>query len=123
MTLPEYMALPDKDAEGSPDKFYYEGRKDELKFIINQTPSDTTDTIFMVVLLPIEDFDDQADNLDFPREWFRTLKYALAKDLAPEFGVRLNQDIVTLANESMAIAQTFNPETTAIYFQPDRDDG
>lgn len=122
MTLPEWMALSDKDTSGTPNRFYSERRIDEVKFYLNCTPSDTTDTVFMVVLLPFEDFDASTDTVDTPVEWYRALKFNLALEIAPEFNVEPSNILVERAVQSLLSAQTFAPENTVMYFEPDRDD-
>ena len=123
MTVSEWMALGDKDASGTPQKYYYEKKADELRFYLDKTPSDTTYTIFMVVLLPIEDFDTIADNPDFPREWYRALKWNLAQELLADYPSSENRQkiIAAMATQSLAMANSFEPENVVVYFQPDLD--
>jgi len=119
----EYMGIGDKDASGTPTKIYYEKRIDELRIYLNATPSVTTDSIVFVALLPIEDFDSTKDNPDFTREWHRTLKWNLAKELLAKFPSSKDRAAVIIAhaNESLGIANMFEPENSDVYFEPDKD--
>lgn len=44
-----------------------------------------------------------ADDLPYPPEWIRALKYNLAIEIAPEFGFSVSPEIVALAKESKEI--------------------
>lgn len=123
MTLPEYLAIGDKDAEGTPGRYYFEKRKDEFLLYLDYKPKVTTDSILMVVQLPIEDLDALTNNLDFPREWERTLKFNLEQDLLVKYPSAQDRAkaVVGLASQSMA-ANTFEPDDSIAYFEPDRED-
>ena len=93
-----------------------------IKFWLDHTPSDTTDTILLVSLMPLEDFDAQTDTIDAPPEYYRALKFKLALDLAPEFGVEPGPNLDRNASEALAACQSFAPEYSDLYFEPGRDD-
>jgi len=118
MLLGEYEAIGDKTAEGSPTKYYYENQLDGGHFYLNHVPNDLTDTIRIVYLQPIKDVDAGTDAVDFSQEWFRALKYNLAVDLALENDKPITDGLMLLAADSLAQAQTFNPEEASIYFEP-----
>jgi hypothetical protein len=124
MTLEQWMALTDKDVSGTPNRYYYERKIDEIKFWLNRTPSDTTDTVFMVVLFPFEDFDAHTDTVDTTPEYYRALKFNLALDIAPEYSVEPSANLSRLATQSLAIVQSFAPEQASEenFFEPERDD-
>lgn len=124
MTLAEYLAIGDKDAEGTPGRYYFEKRKDEFLLYLDCKPKVTTDSIMMVVQLPIEDLDALTNNLDFPREWERALKFNLEQDLLPKYPSAQDRAkaIVGLAGQSVAAANSFEPEEVVVYFEPDKDD-
>lgn len=123
MTEAEYMALADKDVTGTPTKLYYQKRIDEVRIYLNATPSTTTDNIVFIALLPIEDFDATANTVDFPKEWFRPLKWNLAKELLAKFpcGTKRAATIVAMAAESLGIANSFEPEDSLVYFEPGKE--
>jgi hypothetical protein len=121
MTMEELVAIPDKDSVGTPTRYYYENRADSTLFYFDKTPTDLTNNVYMVVLIPIDELDLHTDTLDFPPEHFRMLKWALFREIAPEYGVKLTQDQKEIYAEAMAIPMTFNRETTVMHFQPDLD--
>jgi len=121
MTEAEYMAIGGKQSEGTPQKYFMIKGIDKVVVKFDMTPSDTTDTVVLVVRRPIEDFDANTDDIDMPREWYRALKYNLAIEIAPEFEANVSQVLMALAGDSMDKALSFEPEDTVMYFQPGKD--
>ena len=121
MTEAQYMAISGKTEEGTPQKYYFIKGIDKATLILNCEPSDTTDTVVLVVRRPIEDLDSNTDDIDMPREWYRALKYNLAVEIAPEFELPVSKELAFLAKDSLDKALFFEPEDTAIYFQPGLD--
>lgn len=124
MTMEEYEAIPAKSSVGTPTGYYYERGYDADggTFYLNRIPSDITDTVQITYLRPIQDFDGSADTPDFPQEWYRALKYNLAVELAPEYGVEVGATLAALAQQSLAQASSFHPDRTVVFFEPERDD-
>jgi len=123
MTERAYMEIADKTATGNPGQYYFEKRTDDAKIYLDRVPNDTTYTIFMIILRPLEDIDAAANDVDFSREWYRPLKYALAVDLFEEYPTT-EQKLRRLerrAGEALLQAQSFTPEETDLYFQPGLD--
>jgi len=121
LTLEEYEEITDKDAEGDPSAIYYERRTDTGKLYLDRSPSDTTKTIRIVYLQPIEDVDSNTDDLDFPAEYHLPVAHQLGLEVAPKFGIPLNRDHYQRAQQSAALVQSFEPERSTTYFQPDLD--
>ena len=71
---------------------------------------------------PLELIGAGADELDIEVQFYRALKFALAIELAPEYGRPVSPDLYNLAIASLAQAQTFHPEDVNVYFEPGRDD-
>lgn len=72
---------------GQPANFFYDPQIPYGKLTIYPAPADTLSTIQLTSQRPIQDFTDLSDAPDFPDEWFQALKFGLAVDLAPEYGV------------------------------------
>ena len=126
MTFEEFEALPNRLETGTPTKYYYERLLDTGNFYLNTTPDDLTETIELVVLRVLEDFDIAGNTPDFPGEWERPLRLALAIDLAPKYGrydlIQPGSGLMAIFVQSMSLANSFAPEETVEYFQPNRDD-
>ena len=124
MTLQEYLAIGDKDASGTPTRYYFEKQIDRFRLFLDYQPSDITEDILLAVMLPLEDLDALTDHIDVPREWFRAIKWSLAKELYPKFPSSKDrqQMVMGLATEAMAIANTAEPDDVVHYFQPGLDE-
>lgn len=122
MTLEEYYAIGNKSETGTPGRYLYERKLDAGYFTLDFIPSDTTDTVIMTILRVLEDFDAVGNTPDFPQEWYRPLKFNLAIEISPQFSKPVSQDLKDLAQQSLFLANSFAPETSVVYFQPDKDD-
>lgn len=125
MTFEEYQAISTKSATGTPTRFIYEKKLSEGYFTLDRVPSDTTDTVIITYLRPVTTVSKDTDNLDFDNAWHNFLRLQLAKRIAPMFpGTDTNslKLVVAMAGEAKAEVQTFFPEDTDVYFQPELDD-
>jgi len=121
MTLEEYESIGDKSADGDPGAYYYERRTDTGKLYLDHKPSDTTKTIRLVYLQPIEDLDANANDLDFPVEYHLPIAHQIGVHVAPKFGIPLTQDHYAQAQASAQMVQTFEPPRSTVFFEPDKD--
>jgi hypothetical protein len=121
MTLEEYESIGDKTADGDPGAFYYERRTDTGKLYLDFQPSDTTKSIRIIYLQPIEDIDSAANDLDFPVEYHLPIAHQLGIHVAPKFGIPLTQDHYTQAQASAQLVQTFEPQRSTVFFEPGKE--
>lgn len=123
MTLAEYMAVPNKTSSGTPTRFYYERHASEGDVYFDCVPSVATWTMAFTALRMLEDVDTVAtDEIDFPVEYYRVFKFLLAKEMWAEYPTsqaRLEM-INDRLNEALYMVNTFAPDSTPIYFQPDK---
>jgi hypothetical protein len=89
----EYFELTPKTAEGRPTQVYYDRQLTDGTLYVWPTPNDSSEVIKFTYERVIEDFDASADNPDFPPEWFLALKWMLAADIGPEYGVKLDRQM------------------------------
>lgn len=95
ITREEYNLLSSKLQEGRPNSIYHEPMLSEVSFdysIIKLYPVPDTETatnclIGLIYQRPFADLDSATDSVDFPREWYRALVWALASDMAYEAGL------------------------------------
>ena len=79
-------------------------------------------TVYIVYHRPIEYMNLSTDTLDFPEEWNTPIIYQLAKRLAPEWGLPL-QDRQMLSSEAEAVIARvldFGFEDGSLFIQPSR---
>lgn len=109
---------------GVPVQIYYQPRINAGTLRFWPIPDTTTAADYTVELTyqrPFEEFDAATDTPDFPSYFTRALIYALAVDLAPEYGLSL-QDTAKLekqADKAKDKALSFGTEEGSIRFMPD----
>lgn len=117
----EYFAQPNKTSEGTLNNWYYSPQLTDGRLYVWQTASDVDQVARFTYERPVDITDDTTDKADFPSEWFRTLKYNLAVDIAPEY--RIPQDRLQLlmmkAAELLENSLGFDFEADSIDMQPD----
>lgn len=120
MELIDYDNIFDKTVTGQIAAFYYERQINEGVFYTDVKSDNDLDQIRLTVHYPIQDIGAAGDNVDLPAQWLRALGWMLAIEMAPEYGVPISQDWAGIAAEALAIAKGSDPETTDIFFEPER---
>jgi len=117
----EYFAQPNKSSQGTINNWYYSPQLTDGRIYIWQTANDVDQIARFTYERPIEITALTSDNPDFPSEWFRTLKYNLAVDIAPEY--RIPQDrldrLELKASEMLENSLGFDFEPDSMDMQPD----
>ncbi|MEE9304255.1 MAG: hypothetical protein V3U84_10790 [Thiotrichaceae bacterium] len=117
----EYFAQPDKTSQGTINNWYYSPQLTNGRVYLWQTANDVDQVARFTYERPIEITLDTSENPDFPAEWFRTLKYNLAVDIAPEY--RIPQErlitIKAIADELLEDSLGFDFEPDSLSMQPD----
>lgn len=115
-----YYAIPNKGTTGKTSQVYYDPQLTNGLVYLWPEPDDVTDFIQMTVQTTLEDFDATTDTPDLPQEWYRPLIYTLASDLAPEYGLDLNERAILhdMAEELKDEALSFDTEPNSIWFAP-----
>jgi hypothetical protein len=117
----EYFAQTDKTSQGTVNNWYYSPQLTDGRVYIWQTASDVDQVVKFTYIRPIDISTDTADAPDFPAEWFRVLKFALAVEIAPEY--RLPQDRLAVlsakADQYIDQALGHDRETASMNIQPD----
>jgi hypothetical protein len=123
MTFEDYEALPVKSNEGTPTRWFYERNQvgDKGTLYLNYVPSDLTDSLPIVYHDALQDVDGVSNDVDFPQEWYLPLYLNLATLIGDPFGREITATLAANAEKWLAVAQTFDPEETSMYFQPGLD--
>lgn len=90
LSLEEYSNLTPKDAEGKVIEAYFDPQRTTSYLSVWPTTDDTSDYLVLWVQRTLNDIDASSNDLDFPQEWYKALRYQLAADLAPEFPKEVN---------------------------------
>jgi hypothetical protein len=130
MTIQEYEALPTKTQQGyvcDAAAFYYESQFSTdgktvtgggLIFLDMFGAQDTNKHLHIVYVRPVMDMNQPTDNPEYPQQWYRALCWGLAREIAPMFDSDWTQEMQANYDQSLLMAREGDPETTALYFQP-----
>lgn len=120
INLGQYEDISKKTSEVDPTRYYPEAQVDSFDIYLDGYPKDTSKTLEIVFLRPFEDFDTTTDTPDYPQEWYEPLLYNLAVRVCVAFARPVPQELASLAASSLQQANSFYPETSTLYFEPDR---
>lgn len=108
-----YNAIIDKDATGRPEEILYIPSH-PLGYLYTYPASDTAYTLYIESLKPLSALSGYTTEISLPTGYERALKYNLAVELAPEFGVSVSPEVAAIASVSYkAIANVNTPTVTA----------
>lgn len=116
ITKPEYLVIPNKSLQARALKVCYEPLRDNGVLYVWPTGISGYTDITLSFRRPIQDFDDQDNNPDFPPEWQLAIVYNLAVKLAPHFLGAVPQDIAAEAAQMLAVLMANDEEQTSIQF-------
>lgn len=117
----QYMKQTIKTSQGLPTQAYYQPTRDNGRLYIWQTASDVDQLVLFTGDTPLEITEENADNPDFPAEWFEMLSWGLASLIGHEYGIpdaRQNKLDVKAAIEKEE-ALDWDEEGGSLYPQPD----
>ena len=117
----DYNILGNKSSAGVPNQFYYDPLLGNGTITLYNVPQDNLSTIYLTIQRQVQDFNLSTDNPDFTQEWYHSLKWGLAAEIAPEYEVPL-QKIQYLENKAKASFDdvlNWSQEDAAITFSPD----
>jgi hypothetical protein len=116
----EYMFLSNKTNTGVTTQAFYDPQTSLSKLFLWPVPANSDETIRMTVKAPIEDFDADSDEADYPQEWFVALKFSLAAQIGHEYNVKLDKlnHIIQLAQYELELVSGFDEEPVSLYITP-----
>lgn len=117
----EYMQQPVKNATGTIVNVYYNPTLNDGKLYVWQTGQNTTNTLQFDVRKALAVYSEISDVLDFPNEYLMPLKWAIAADLAPSYGVPDNRLAVIEGKAAAYLEEAIDNdnELDSILVQPD----
>jgi hypothetical protein len=126
ITRDEYIQLGNKASNGAPILLWWDPQIAVADSDVNlyPTPSTTDASNYTVTFWyhrPFYDFDAATDTPDFPQKWYQAIRWALAEDLAHEYGVpgpRLDR-IERKAEKEFNNVVDNEQEEGSIYIVPD----
>lgn len=118
----DYFNIPNKNAIGTPNSFYYDPQLGTGRLYLWPAPEDPQWYLRYTYERTLEDFDAASDEPDFPQEWLDALVYGLAARLGPAYGRATDanyQMIVKMAEQFRIEALNWDSEVTEIQFDID----
>ena len=82
----EYVELPTKTSDGQVTNVYYDPQRATGILSVWPETDKETDYLVLYVQRTLEDLDDEADEVDFPQEWYFPIMWNLAQNIIPKFG-------------------------------------
>lgn len=113
----EYMNLPNKEDAGAANLVYYDPQRINGKLYVWSACNDVQEYIRFTARIPVEDFDAQTDDPDFPQEWFLALSWNLASIIAPKFGNEFSTKNELKALGFKQSVSAFDREDASVFIQ------
>lgn len=103
----EWQAAAGKTTYGTPHTLWWEGTHPALDIHFLPIPS-AAHTLVLYWQGQLQQVDDANSDVDFPPGYSRALRYNLARELAPEYGVQLAGEAMAIADESKETLKRLN---------------
>jgi hypothetical protein len=117
----EYMQQGYKPSSGTPNQVYYDPQLGNGVLYVFNNPNAAGWTIHLQVQQPISDILTPTSIPQFPSEWFNTLKFGLADQLALEYGVpaQVRAELAQRAAKYEEVMTDWSQEEASTSFSPD----
>jgi hypothetical protein len=120
----QYNILGSKFSEGTVNSVYYKPYVNNGIVKVFLTPDASTATnyeLHMNIQRPIQDMTGSNQTFDFPQEWYQSLRWGLASELAAEYGLTTERisAIISRANTYKERLSAWDTEYNSTFFQPD----
>jgi len=117
----EYMQQGYKPSSGIPNQVYYDPQLGNGVLYVFNNPNADGWTIHLQVQQPIQDILTPGAIPQFPSEWFNTLKFGLADQLALEYGVpaQVRAELAQRAAKYEEVMTDWSQEEASTSFSPE----
>lgn len=117
----EYFEQPDKRSQGTITQWYYSPQIKDGEFYVWQVANSVNSVARISYVKPALVYSEVEDELEPPSEWYMPLKWAIAEDIAPSYGISGQRllEIRTMAEDSLEKVLAHDNEYSSLYFQPD----
>lgn len=117
----EYFDQPDKTSSGTVVQWYYSPQLTNGDLRVWQVASSVRSVLRFTYVRPINVPGDQVDTLDFPSEWFKPLKWALAAEIGPSYGVPESRQAILESKAATTLDEVLDHdvERDSMQIQPD----
>lgn len=117
----EYVQQPNKSAQGTVVNWYYNPYLEEGKLYVWQTANNNENLLKFDIRRPMVVYGNTADILDFPSQYYMAIKWGIAADLGPSYGVKENRQVVLEGKAAQAKERAMDAdnELDSMFVQPD----
>ena len=117
----DYFDQPDKDAQGTVSQWYYSPQLIEGELFVWQVANNDNNILRLTYMKAALIYSETTDNLEFPSEFYLPLKWAIAADMAPSYGVKPERrlEIKQEAVISLENALGHDSDDSSMRIQPD----
>lgn len=117
----EYTQQPDKTSQGTVVNWYYNPTLGNGLLFVWQTASSIQNTFQFDVRKPLSVYSETTDILDVPDEYLMPLKWAIAADLGPSYGVSDTRQGVLEGKAAQTLEEALDNDNEAdsIFIAPD----
>lgn len=117
----QYFDQPDKDSSGTVANWYYSPVLNKGELYVWQTASNANNILRLTYMRPALVYSDITDLLDFPSEFFIPLKWKIASEVGPSYGLPDNRQMVLeqKAMSTLEDALGHDTEMDSMSIQPD----
>ena len=116
----DYNLLGQKATQGVPNQGFYDPQLGAGSLTLYDVPQDATRTLFVVVQMQVQDMGAQTNNIDFPQEGYRMLKWCLADEIALEYDAPASKR-AEIAGRALMLRKEFfadEQEQVSVFFTP-----
>jgi hypothetical protein len=113
----EWQNTQGKTTAGVPKSLWVENAYPLMKLWMNPVPV-AADTLVLYTWQQIGRFASTATTFDLPPGYARALRFALAKELAADYGVQLSAEAADIANESKNTLKRLNQQVNYLRSDP-----
>ncbi len=117
----DYFGQVNKTSTGTPVMYHYSPQLNNGQIFVWQPTSNVNEVVRFTYERPLEDFDVNSDDPDFPIEWSRALITNLAVELGMKYNVPASRLVNTkaIADQQLEMLLGFDKETAALQIEPD----
>lgn len=120
----EYNILGSKFSTGTVNSVFYKPYVSNgivKVFLTPDTHAEQTYELHVAYQRPLMDITNANQTFDFPQEWYQSLRWGLAAELAADYGIPTDRAaaIITRANSYKERLMAWDVEAQSTFFQPD----
>ena len=120
-TRQQYFNQSNKDSSGTVINWYYSPQRTDGELYVWQVANNVDNVLRITYMSPALVYGATTDDLDFPSEWYLPLKWAIAAEIGPSYGLNNERQMQLEAKSAYTLEQVLahDVEVGSIYIQPD----